>query len=120
MIDFCQLNEAQNGEIIKTTAIYKGVEEYWGLTSNNNCDLDHQVYLNTEENYQNEYNKRLINEFDKLYKNYWKYSLKLKIIGRVEKTTNELGYGHLGLKKIQIVPFQIEIVEKQKLKFDNE
>ena len=118
LTDFCELDKVDSGRYISTIAYYTGVEEYWGLSSNTKCELDHQVYLNTEENYQDQLNKKLDKKFSNLYKNYWKYSLKLEIIGKLEKTEEELGFGHLGIKKIQIMPYQIKILRKQKIKFE--
>ncbi len=114
LTDFCQLDQIESGKYISTIAYYTGVEEYWGLTSNTKCELDHQVYLNTEENYQEQLNTNLSKKFSHLYNNYWKYSLKLEITGKIEKTENELGFGHLGLKKIQIIPYQVRILEKKR------
>jgi hypothetical protein len=116
LTNYCDLDEIESGEFISTIAYYTGIEEYWGLTSNNNCLLDHQIYLNTEENYELQLNEKLNKKFTSLYNNYWKYSLKLRIVGKLEKTNIELGYGHLGLQKIQIIPYQIEILGKQKFK----
>lgn len=113
--NFCELDNIESGKFISTIAYYTGVEEYWGLTSNAKCTLDHKVYLNTEENYQEQLNKKLDRKFDKLYREYWKYSLKIRIVGKLEKTEEKLGYGHLGLKKVQIIPYQIEILGKQKI-----
>lgn len=42
----------------------------------------------------------------------------MEIIGRIEKTDKELGYGDLGLKKIQITPYQIRILVKDKTKLN--
>ena len=50
--NFCDLDEKKSGIMVATNAYYTGVEEYWGLTSNTKCDLDHKMYLNTEEVYQ--------------------------------------------------------------------
>lgn len=115
LTDFCELNKVESGKFVSTIAYYTGIDEYWGLTSNTNCELDHKVYLNTEENYQDQLNKELDKKFSKLYMNYWKYSLKLEIVGKLENTDEEFGFGHLGIKKIQIVPYQIKILEKQKI-----
>ena len=112
----CELDQVKTGTMITTIAYYTGVEEYWGLTSNTKCELDNQVYLNTEENYQEQLNRNLSKKFSHLYKNYWKYSLKMEITGKIEKTDEELGFGHLGLKKIQITPYQIRILEKKVIK----
>ena len=114
LTEFCELDQIESGEYITTIAYYTGVEEYWGLTSNTKCELDHQVYLNTEENYQEQLNKKLSKKFSNLYSNYWKYSLKLEITGKIEKTKEELGFGHLGLKKVQIIPYQVRILGKKK------
>ena len=118
LTDFCQLDQTESGEYISTIAYYTGVDEYWGLTSNTKCKLDHQVYLNTDENYQKQLNTNLIKKFAHLHKNYWKYSLKLEITGKIEKTEEEFGFGHLGLKKIQIIPYQIRILEKKKINLE--
>lgn len=113
--DFCELDKIDAGSFVSTMAYYTGVEEYWGLTSNTGCDLDHQVYLNTNHNYENKTNKCLTNQFNKLYRNYWKYSLKLRIVGKLERTNGDLGFGSLGLLNTQIIPYQIEILDKKKL-----
>jgi len=42
----------------------------------------------------------------------------MEIVGRIEKTDKELGYGHLRLKKIQITPYQIQILGKDKIKLN--
>ncbi|THH36295.1 hypothetical protein [Neolewinella litorea] len=118
LTDFCELYRIESGEYISTIAYYTGVEEYWSLTSKTPCELDYQVYLNTEENYQERLNVNLSKKFSHLYENYWKYSLKLEIIGIIENTEEELGFGHLGLKKIQIIPYQIRILEKNKIKVE--
>jgi hypothetical protein len=113
--NFCELDDEEHGTMVATIAYYTGVDEYWGLTSNSKCDMDHKVYLYTEEVYQQQLNKRLNKKLDNLYKNYWKYSLKMEIVGRIEKTEKELGYGHLGLNKIQITPYHIRILGKDKI-----
>jgi len=117
--NFCELNKIESGKFISTIAYYTGIEEYWGLTSNTKCSLDHKVYLDIEEIFQTQLNKKLDREFEKLYKNYWKYSLKLRIAGKLERTKEELGYGHLGLKKVQIIPYQIEIIGKHKIDIED-
>lgn len=71
-----------------------------------------------EENYESSTNKKLDIIFAKLYKNDWKYSLELRIIGKLEKAGNDIGYGHLALKKVQIIPYQIEVLDKQNNKFE--
>lgn len=116
--NFCELDEEESGAMIATVAYYTGVEEYWGLTSNTKCELDHKVYLNIEENYQKQLNTRLAHKLTYIHKNYWKYSLKMEIIGRIDKTNEELGYGHLGIKKIQVTPYQIRSLGKDKLNQD--
>ena len=115
LTDFCELDELKSGQFVMTKTFYTGVDEYWGLTSNNNCHLDHQIHLSTEENHQKQLNNKLSRKFQKLYSNYWKYMLELQIIGKLEKTNEELGYGHLGLYKIQIIPYQIKILRKHKM-----
>lgn len=50
---------------------------------------------------------------------YWKYSLKLKIVSKLEKTKGESVYGHLGLKKVQIIPYQIELFGKHKIDIED-
>ena len=118
LTNFCELDKIESGSYISTIAFYTGIEEYWGLTSNTKCKLDHKVYLNTEENFQDQQNKILDKKFSKLYNNYWKYSLKLEITGKLEKTDKELGFGHLGMKKLQIIPYQIRVLEKRKIKLE--
>ena len=111
----CELDQVKTGTMITTIAYYTGVEEYWGLTTNTKCELDHHVYLNTEKLYQQKLNTKLNRKLDNLYNNYWKYSFKMEITGRVDKSEQELGYGHLGLNKIQITPYQIRILGKEKI-----
>ena len=115
LTNFCELDKVDSGRYISTIAYYTGVDEYWGLSSNIKCELDHQVYLNTEELYQHKLNTKLNRKLDNLYNNYWKYSFKMEITGRVDKSEQELGYGHLGLNKIQITPYQIRILGKEKI-----
>ena len=114
LTNFCKLNEAESGNMIKTIAYYTGVEEYWGLTSKSNCWLDNKIYLNTDENYVNKLNKKLDRKISHIHNNYWKYSLKMEITGRIEKENGEIGYGHLGLNEMQITPYQIRILGKDK------
>lgn len=110
LVDFCKIDKCYDGEFIRTTATYTKVEEYWGLKPNTNCKLDHPIYLNTAE-----LNKKLLKEFDKLHKNYKDYSLKLKITGKIEMSKETTEDGNLESKKTQIIPYYIEILEKQEL-----
>jgi len=111
LVEFCTIDKALNGEFIRTTAMYTNIEEYWGLTSNKNCIIAHQVYLNTAE-----LNKTLLKEFDKAHKNQTEYSLKLKITGKVDLLDDSIEGGKEDNKKMQIIPYYIEILEKQELK----
>lgn len=110
LVDFCNIEKCNNGEFIRTTATYAGVEESWGLQPISDCEVNQPIYLNTSE-----LNKKLLKEFNKLYKNQTAYSLKLKITGKMEISNDTIGYGDLGQNKIQIIPYYIEILEKQEL-----
>ncbi len=115
LVDFCNIEKCNDGEFIRTTATYTGIEEYWGLRPYKDCELTQAIYLNTAE-----LNKKLLKEFDKLYKNSTAYSLKLKITGKIEMPNDTIGVGHLGQHKIQIIPYYIEILEKQALSSSSE
>ena len=114
LTNFCEINQLESGSHVSTIAYYTGFDEYWGLTSNTKCELDNEVYLNTQEMFQEKLNKKLSKIFSHLHENDWKYSLKLEITGKLEKTEEELGFGHLGQNKMQINPCQIEILERIK------
>jgi len=111
LVDFCKIDKALNGEFIRTTAMYTNIEDYWGLTPTTDCIIEPQVYLNTAE-----LNKTLLKEFDKAHKNQMEYSLKLKITGKVELLDDSIEGGKKDNKKMQIIPYYIEILEKQELK----
>ena len=115
LVDFCNIEKCNNGEFIRTTATYTGIEEYWRLEPFTDCELNQQVYLNTAD-----LNKKLLKEFNKLYKNQTAYSLKLKITGKMEMLNDTIGHGHLSQNKIQIIPYYIEILEKQALNSSSE
>ena len=106
LVDFCKIDKALNGEFIRTTAMYTNIEENWGLTSTANCTIEHKVYLNTAD-----LNKTLLKEFDKAH-NDIAYSLKLKITGKVDLSNESVGDENVGNKKMQIIPYYIEILEK--------
>ncbi len=97
-VNFCNLDECQDRDLVSTTAIYSGVEEYWGLSSMTDCRLNHKVYLDTDELDEQKRNGALRRKLQRLHRNYDRYSLNLLITGIYETSSAELAFGHLGLQ----------------------
>lgn len=95
LTNFCELPKMEK-ELVYTSAIYSGVEEYWALTSRDKNCKDLRVELEIPE-------RVVIHpKFEKLFKDvqdkYWQKYLIIDAIGEFE-VGNEHGYGHLGTNK---------------------
>ena len=112
-VKFCELLRYDNSQLIKTRAIYSGIEEYWELHSHKECGINHQVEFNIDENYEDWQNILLVKKLKQLYSNYSKYEMELEIIGYFEIDSLN-GFGHLGTNKYQITPVSIKIIDKIK------
>ncbi len=118
-VNFCNLDESQNGDLVSMAATYSGVEEYWGLRVLTGCDLNQQVYLNTDELVEKKRNAGLSRKLQRLQRNYDRYSLHLLIIGVYETSSAESAFGHLGLQKKQIKSKKIQVLGREPHKLEN-
>ena len=79
-------------ELVYTRFIYEGVDEYWGLRPDKNCnninaDLDIPDNVAVEPKY--------VKQLKEVHEHYWKKYLIIDVIGTFEYG-NASGYGHLG------------------------
>lgn len=116
-VTFCQLGE-YNGQLIKTRLIYSGVEEYWSGSGFEKCDLNGQVDVNFDDYYEGWKWLLIDGQLKKIHNKYWQRIGLMNVLGRfemVDSLSNEgEGFGHLGLKKAQIVVKSVRIRVKKK------
>ena len=90
-ISACELPNHKK-ELVYTRFIYSGVEEYWGLTPDKNCNqINADLDIPDNVEIRPEYTKLL----KKVHEQYWKKYLIIDVIGTFDDS-NPSGYGHLG------------------------
>ncbi len=90
-ISACELRAHKN-ELVYTRFIYSGIDEYWGLTTENHCN-DIDAELNIPDNVEIKPDDlKLMKE---VHENYWKEYLIIDLIGTFEEP-GQNGFGHLG------------------------
>lgn len=90
-ISACELPNHKN-ELVYTRFIYSGVDEYWGLHPEQNCnknnaDLDIPNDVRVGPDY--------LKQIKRVHEKYWKKYLIIDVVGTLEDS-NKSGYGHLG------------------------
>ncbi|MBC9798278.1 hypothetical protein [Sinomicrobium weinanense] len=111
-VEFCRLNNYQ-GQLIKTTLEYSGMEEYWGARGFEDCDLNNEVDLNFEEFYENERDYLIDPQLRRLYNNYPTHKAIMTVIGVFNKDTIN-GFGHLNSYPAEILVKSVRIKVKHK------
>lgn len=95
-MDACELPGHKN-QLVYTRFIYSGIDEYWGLRPEKNCnninadlDIPEKVIVQPEDAKQIRY----------VHEHYWNKYLIMDVIGIFENE-NKNGYGHLGSNNSQ-------------------
>ncbi len=110
LTDFCDLPKNIN-ELVYTSAIYSGVDEYWSLTSAKCKELSSALEIPNDVIMDVKFKKL----FEYVHKKYWNSYLIIDAIGRFE-SDNKAGYGHLGSNNSKFVVkriINIQFVEKK-------
>ena len=113
LTNFCDLPKMEK-ELVYTSAIYSGVEEYWALTARDKNCKDLRVDLEMPENIviRPEFKKLL----DDVQKKYWQKYLIIDAIG-VFEVGKAHGYGHLGTNKARFTVeklINVQLVDRKR------
>ena len=110
LTDFCDL-QINTNELVYTSAIYSGVDEYWSLTSDKCKELSAELEIPNDVIIDLKFKKLL----DGVHKKYRDSYLIVDAIGEFE-LGNKAGYGHLGRNNSKFVVkriINIQLVKKE-------
>ncbi len=108
-VDLCDVLQIESGQIISTTGIYRGVEEYWSIIAPHECENPIAIHFDTLINNKALNNLNILDKFQEAYDHYDKYYIVLKVTGKIERKNEWPGYGQNGLMDTQIIPYQLSM-----------
>jgi hypothetical protein len=112
--EFCKLTQFDSSNLVKVRCYYSGVDEYWGLFSDEECTINHKVefYFDDEGSKRNAINAYFLGRrLRKIYRNYDKYVVEFELTGYFNKSNDVYGFGHLGHNKYEFSAKRVRVVK---------